>query len=376
MPVSAPRVLDVRVPESDRGYAVRVGPGLLAEVGARVRARVPGARRAFVVTDDNVGPLHGTRVESALSGAGLAVTRHTIAAGEASKTPARLQEVLAAMAGCGLGRGDVVVPLGGGVVGDLAGLAAALFMRGVAVVQCPTSLLAQVDASVGGKTAVDLPAGKNLMGAFHFPREVVIDTELLATLPARELTCGLAEMLKHGLLFDGPHVAALQGSARAIHGRDPAVLAGLVADSVALKAACVAEDAFERAAGGGRALLNLGHTVGHALESASGYGLLHGEAVALGLRATARISTALGLAPPGFEAWLTAILEALSLPADLDGWLDRLPEPDLRAFLAADKKRAHGTLTYIALRGVAKPQLVELDPGKILRLLRPRAGAC
>ncbi len=374
--MSVPQVLPVRVPALARDYQVRVGPGVLAEAGARVRACVPSAGHAFVVTDDNVEPLHGPALRASLRAAGLTHTWHVIPAGEASKTPAHLLQVLAAMADAGVGRDDVVVALGGGVVGDLAGLAAALFMRGLALVQCPTSLLAQVDASVGGKTAVDLPAGKNLMGAFHFPREVLIDTTLLATLPERELRCGLAEMLKHGLLFDGAHVAALEAAAGAIVRREAPVLSALVAESVALKAACVAGDAFERATGGRRALLNLGHTVGHALESASGYELLHGEAVALGLRAAARVSDALGLSCGDLERTVTATLGRLSLLLDLDGWLARVPEAELLAFLQADKKRARGTVTYIGLRGVGKPQIVTLAPRKILHLLRLRAGPC
>jgi len=268
----------------------------------------------------------------------------------------------------------VVVALGGGVVGDLAGLLAALFMRGIDFVQCPTSLLAQVDASVGGKVAVDLPAGKNLLGAFHFPRSVIIDTTVLQTLPDGELGCGLAEMLKHGALFSAEHFEQLVEHADAVYRRDATILPRLVATSVALKSACVSRDPLELAnAGKGRVLLNLGHTVGHAIESVSGYALRHGEAVALGLRAAARLSTARGLADKGLEAKMVEALEALRLPVQLDAWLSGERGHAVERAMANDKKRAGGTVTYIGLAAIGEPRMLQLAPAEIMGLLRARA---
>ncbi|HET6584461.1 MAG TPA: 3-dehydroquinate synthase family protein, partial [Nannocystaceae bacterium] len=255
-------------------------------------------------------------------------------------------------------------------VGDLAGLAAHLCMRGLAIVQCPTSLLAQVDASVGGKVAIDRPSGKNLLGAFHFPRAVLVDPEVLATLPDRELSCGAAEMIKHGLLFSADHLAALRAHAPDLRARRPAVLAELVAASIALKAACVAADPFEQGEGG-RALLNLGHTLGHAIEHASVLAVLHGEAVALGLRAAARLSVRRGLADATLEPEVVDLLARYDLPVDLDAWCGGAHDAALSLALARDKKRAADTITYIALHGIAQPCVVRLTPAEILSALRP-----
>jgi 3-dehydroquinate synthase len=369
----APRVLDVAVPPRDLGYSVHVGEGVLARVGAEVtRDRQP--RRAAIVSDHNVLPLYGPIVRRSLEAAGLAVVERAVPPGEASKRPEVLVELLGALVDEGLGRRDVVVALGGGVVGDLGGLVAALLMRGVDLVQCPTSLVAQVDASVGGKVAVDLPGGKNLLGTFWFPRAVLVDTSVLRTLPDVELACGLAEMLKHGALFSAEHFEQVVEGAASLAARDPAVLPGLVATSVALKAACVARDPLELSDGGGRVLLNLGHTVGHAIEAASGYAVRHGEAVALGLRAAARLSEARGLCPPGLEARMVAALAALRLPVELDAWLEGERAEALARAMAHDKKRAAGAITYIALAAIGQPCTLRLSPDEILDLLRGRAS--
>lgn len=368
-----PLVLDVRVPTRDLSYPVRVGEGILARLGAEVtRGREP--RRAALISDDNVLPLHGAVARQSLEAAGVSVVQCSIPAGEASKRPERLVALVSELVAAGLGRRDVVVALGGGVVGDLAGLVAALLMRGLDLVQCPTSLLAQVDASVGGKVAVDLPGGKNLLGTFCFPRAVLVDTAVLQTLPDVELACGLAEMLKHGALFSVEHFEQLVDSAAALYARDPAVLPRLVATSVALKAACVSRDPLEQSnAGKGRVLLNLGHTVGHAIESASGYALRHGEAVALGLRATARLSAAQGLCDPGLEARMVAALVALRLPTELDPWLEGDQGRAVEKAMANDKKRAGGAITYIGLAGLGEPRTLQLAPAEIMALLRDRA---
>jgi 3-dehydroquinate synthase len=322
-----------------------------------------------------VHPLHGEAAAAALVARGWSVTTHVVPAGEASKSWAELERGLARARAAGLERGDLVVALGGGVVGDLAGLVAALHLRGVAFVQCPTSLLAQVDASIGGKVAIDVPDGKNLLGTFHFPHAVLIDPHSLRTLPSRQLSAGLAEMLKHGALFDAAHFAELESSAAAVRAHDAQLTARLVRRSVALKAACVAADPFE-VAPQGRNLLNLGHTLGHALETCSGFDLLHGEAVGLGLRAAARLSAALGLAAPTVEAAIVRALAAAGLPTDLDARLERHAAGELTGAMGRDKKRAGGTVTYIALEALGRPTTRALEPQRILDLLRPRAAPC
>lgn len=375
MSTSAPKPLaiDVRVQTRDLSYRVRVGDGMLARLGAEVtRGREP--RRAAIISDDNVLPLHGPSARQSLEAAGVSVVTRAIPPGEASKRPDLLISLVSELVAAGIGRRDVVVALGGGVVGDLAGLVSALLLRGVDFVQCPTSLLAQVDASVGGKVAVDLPAGKNLLGTFCFPRVVLVDTSVLQTLPDVELACGLAEMLKHGALFSAEHFEQLVEHAAALYARDPAVLPRLLATSVALKAACVSRDPLELAeAGKGRVLLNLGHTVGHAIEAASGYAIRHGEAVALGLRAAARVSEAHGLCDPGLEARMVAALAALRLPIELDPWLEGEQGRALERAMTHDKKRSGGTVTYIGLAGIGEPRTLQLAPGEILGLLRGRA---
>ncbi|MCH9686314.1 MAG: 3-dehydroquinate synthase [Deltaproteobacteria bacterium] len=367
---SKPLVLDVPVPSEDLSYHVRVGDGLLDRLGSELaRGREPG--RVAVISDTHVLPLYGARAQASLEAAGFTVVTHAVPAGEASKNPEQLVKLVGALVDDRLGRRDMVVALGGGVVGDLAGLVAASFMRGIDFVQCPTSLLAQVDASVGGKVAVDLPQGKNLLGAFHFPRAVIIDTGVLRTLPDDELACGLAEMLKHGALFSVEHFEQLVAQAEAIRARDPAVLPRLVATSVALKAACVSRDPLEMAeAGKGRVLLNLGHTIGHAIEAVSKFGLRHGEAVALGLRATCRLSHAKGYCDQTLEPRMVSALQTLALPTDLDPWLEGERGRAVERALLNDKKRSNATVTYIALASLGEPRTVQLAPAEIMALLR------
>ena len=363
-------VTDVKVPSEDLSYPVIVGSGVLGRVGQELRRAVPRARKVAVISDENVMPLYGPRVGRALYEQDLTVVDVAVPAGEASKTPERMLELCTALLEGGLGRNDAVVALGGGVVGDLAGLVAALFMRGIAVLQCPTSLLAQVDASVGGKVAVDLPAGKNLVGAFHFPRVVLVDPDVLGTLPDRELACGLAEMVKHGALFDRQHFEQLQADADRIYARDASVLGPLVATSVALKAACVSRDPLEMAgAGKGRVVLNLGHTLGHAIEAASDYALRHGEAVALGLVAAGRLSLRRGLTQHDLETIFVQALQRLRLPTDLGPWLRPPNLARVEAALRHDKKRDEATVTYIGLAAIGEPRVVSLPVAELVATL-------
>jgi 3-dehydroquinate synthase len=363
-------VTDVKVPSEDLSYPVIVGSGVLGRVGQELRRAVPRARKVAVISDENVMPRYGPAVRSALQDAELETVAFTVPPGERSKTPARMLELCNGLLDAGLSRNDAVVALGGGVVGDLAGLVAALFMRGIGVLQCPTSLLAQVDASVGGKVAVDLPAGKNLVGTFHFPQAVLIDPDVLATLPDEELACGLAEMVKHGALFDPEHFERLQADADAIYARDSAVLGRLVATSIALKAACVSRDPLERAgAGKGRVVLNLGHTLGHAIEAASDYELRHGEAVALGLVAAGRLSLRRGLTQHDLETILAQALQRLRLPTDLSPWLRPPKVARVDAALRRDKKVSESTVTYIGLAAIGEPRVVSLPVGELIETL-------
>ena len=346
-----------------RRYPIRIGRGLLGETDA-IAGCVPG-RHALVVTDANVAPLYLAVVREALAGKQLEVV--VLPPGEQEKTLARFGEVMQALAAMGASRDATVLALGGGVVGDLAGFAAACWMRGVRFVQLPTTLLAMVDSAVGGKTAVDLPQGKNLVGAFHQPAAVLADTATLDTLPPRELRAGLAEVVKYGALGDAAFFGWLEENAEALLAREPAVLAGAIARSCAHKAAIVARDETEQ---GERMLLNLGHTFGHAIETAQGYGgLLHGEAVAVGMVLAARLSAALGRAPAADADRLAALLTRLALPTALPPGLD--PEA-LLANMRLDKKNLSGELRLVLWRGLGQAEVVRGVPESALRpLLTP-----
>ncbi|MFD0725376.1 3-dehydroquinate synthase [Lysobacter brunescens] len=324
-------------------YHISIGDGLLDD-GIALAARVRG-RHALLVSDAHVAPLYARRVEVALHNArpDLRIERAVIPAGEQAKTLAHFGDVLGALAQLGATRDACVLALGGGVVGDLAGFAAACWMRGIDCIQLPTTLLAMVDSSVGGKTAVDLPEGKNLVGAFHPPRAVFADTTALATLPDRELRAGLAEVIKYGGICDAPFLDWLEAHAAALLTRDPAALTEAIARSCQHKADIVERDPFEH---GDRALLNLGHTFGHAIEAEQGYSgvgnaaLNHGEAVAVGMVLAARLSAHLGMAAAADTARIQALLEGFGLPTRIPAGLD----PDLLlARMRLDKKaNAHG----------------------------------
>ena len=331
----------------DAAYSIAIGPGLLDD-GSRL-APVLRGRHVLIVSDDNVAPLYADRVEGALrtTRPSLAVARLVMPAGEQEKTLARFGEVLDALARLGATRDATVLALGGGVVGDLAGFAAACWMRGIDVVQLPTTLLAMVDSSVGGKTAVDLPAGKNLVGAFHAPRAVIADTAVLRTLPDRELRAGLAEVVKYGAIFDAGFLDWLDAQAGALLARDDAALAEAIARCCTFKAAVVARDPFEH---GERALLNFGHTFGHAIEAEQGYAgagsaaLNHGEAVAVGMVLAARLSTALGRAPASDAGRLQALLRRFGLPTAIP---DGLAPEALLARMRLDKKADANGMRFV-----------------------------
>ncbi|MBU1521871.1 MAG: 3-dehydroquinate synthase, partial [Alphaproteobacteria bacterium] len=323
-------------------YEVVVGRGLLAQAGARIAPLARG--RTVIITDETVARIHAPALTASLTAAGVKSEIVAVPAGEASKSFAELERVLDRLLEIGLDRKDVVVALGGGVVGDLAGLAAALYMRGVDFVQIPTTLLAQVDSSVGGKTAIDTSRGKNLVGAFHQPRLVLADIDVLATLPARQVKSGWAEVLKHGLICDAGFFDWLAGEGAAGAEGDPAALERAVIRSVEIKSAVVGEDEKEA---GRRALLNLGHTFGHAVETEVGFdedALAHGEAVALGCCMAFCYSAREGLCSAEDVARVEAVVAAAGLPTRLDQagvfGADRL-----LALMAGDKKAEGGALT-------------------------------
>ncbi|MFC3550991.1 3-dehydroquinate synthase [Lysobacter cavernae] len=333
--------------EGVASYTISIGPQLLAD-GPRIAQYVRG-RHALLVSDENVAPLYADRVEGALREArpGLALTRFVIPAGEQEKTLVRFTQCLDALSALGATRDATVLALGGGVVGDLAGFVAACWMRGIDCVQLPTTLLAMVDSSVGGKTAVDLPAGKNLVGAFHPPRAVIADTAALRSLPDRELRAGLAEVVKYGAIFDATFLDWLEAHADALLARDDATLAEAIARSCTYKAEVVARDPYEH---GDRAMLNFGHTFGHAIETEQGYagthggGLNHGEAVAVGMVLATRLSAALGRAPVADAQRLTALLQRFGLPTTIPAGLDAQA---LLARMRLDKKADAAGLRFV-----------------------------
>ena len=336
-----------------RRYPIAIGAGLFDDASRFAKA-IRG-RHALIVSNDVVAPLYLERVAAAIRAGSekVQISQLILPDGEAHKTLESAARVFDALAAMKANRDATIVALGGGVIGDLAGFAAACWMRGIAFVQVPTTLLAMVDSSVGGKTAVDLPQGKNLVGAFHQPLAVIADTGALATLPARELRAGYAEVIKYGALGDADFFAWLEGHADALLARDADALAATIAHCCRQKAGIVARDETEQ---GERALLNLGHTFGHAIETATGYGgLLHGEAVAVGMVLAARLSADLGRAPAADTQRLTALIERFGLPTTVPSGLDA---DRLIGLMQLDKKNLSGSLRLILWRGIGQADIV------------------
>ncbi len=334
-------------PDEAAPYAVHIEAGVLDRLPGVLSAAAP-AHRYVIVTDGVVNALLGARVAGVLRDAGLRVNIVPVPAGEAAKTIRTWEEVQEAMLGLGVGRDGCVLALGGGVVGDLAGFAAATYLRGIPVVQVPTTLLAMIDASVGGKTGVDTRAGKNLIGALHQPRAVVADPEVLATLPASELRSGLAEALKHGAIRERAYLEWIVAHAADVLAGDVAILTELIARSVRIKAAFAAADPREA---GPRQALNFGHTIGHAIEALTGYALRHGHAVAVGMVAEGALGERIGVSTPGTAAVLRSAVEALGLPARVPAGI--APD-DILAAVRADKKARASRPRYILLRTVGE----------------------
>ena len=366
----APDRVIVPVELAARRYEIVIGKGLLAETGPRIARLAPGAACA-IVTDENVARHHLPTVEASLDAAGVRHSRIVIPAGESSKCWSVFSRVCDEIIASRIERRDLIVALGGGVVGDLAGFAAATIRRGMRFIQIPTTLLAQVDSSVGGKTAINSEHGKNLIGAFHQPSLVLADTESLATLSPREFRAGYAEVFKYGLIDDAPFNTWLERHWRDVFARGPA-LAEAIAVSCRSKAAIVARDETEQ---GDRALLNLGHTFGHAFESLThfnGERLNHGEGVAIGLACAFRFSARLGHCAPEDAARVEAHLREVGLPtraANIPGW-NAGPESILDA-MYQDKKVERGALTFILARGIGQSFIAKgVDAGDVLAFLR------
>ncbi|BCG92603.1 3-dehydroquinate synthase [Mesorhizobium sp. 131-2-1] len=343
----------VEVGLGERAYNILIGPGLLSGAGLEISRRLPG-RRAAVITDENVAAAQLETLRGGLGAAGIQPAVITLPAGEKTKNFAHLEEVVDGVLAARLERGDVVIALGGGVIGDLAGFAAGIVRRGMNFVQIPTSLLAQVDSSVGGKTGINSARGKNLVGVFHQPKLVLADTGVLDTLPIREFRAGYAELAKYGLIDRPDFFAWLEANWQDVFTGGPARTQA-IAEACRAKADVVARDEFET---GDRALLNLGHTFGHALEAATKYDgarLVHGEGVAIGMALAHRFSSRLNLASPDDAARVEAHLRAVGLPwrmADIPG---QLPDAEaLLGFIAQDKKVSRGALTFILTRGIGQ----------------------
>ena len=348
-------------------YRIHIGAGLLDD-GVLLTATLRG-RHALIVSDANVAPLYAKRVEAALRTAqpDLRIARHVIDAGEAEKTLANFGGVIDALATLGATRDACIYALGGGVMGDMAGFAAACWMRGIDVVQLPTTLLAMVDSSVGGKTAVDIPQGKNLVGAFHPPRAVIADTSTLRSLPPRELRAGLAEVIKYGAIVDAEFLHWLEVHCDALLAADDTALSAAIARSCTHKAAITERDPFEH---GERALLNFGHTFGHAIEAEQGYahGFNHGEAVSVGMLLAATLSAALGMASDTDTHALRGLLQRFGLPVELPTGL--MPDA-LLARMRLDKKAQASGLRFVLWNGPGTASVVkDVDEAAVLQALR------
>lgn len=343
----------------ERSYPIHVGPGLIGDA-SRLRPYLAG-RQVMIVTNETVAPLYLEALKRSLSGDELDVRELILPDGEHTKTLASVEQIWDALLAAGFNRRCTLIALGGGVIGDMVGYAAACYQRGVAFIQVPTTLLSQVDSSVGGKTGVNHPRGKNMIGAFWQPRAVVIDTSTLRTLPSRELTAGLAEVIKYGLIRDLAFLGWLEANMAALRGLDDALLSEAILRSCTLKAEVVAADETEQ---GVRALLNLGHTFGHAIEAHQGYGQwLHGEAVGTGMHMAALLSQRLGWLAEVEVERVTGVLAAAGLP------LAAPASMDAEAFIERmrlDKKNVDSRIRLVLLRALGDACLYDETPASLL----------
>jgi 3-dehydroquinate synthase len=357
-------------PGSDAPYQVLIGGGLLANAGRYVVPLLPNpAVQVAIVADETTAGLHASKLMMGLGTAGITASLVTVPAGEAAKSFEKLAQLTDRLLELGLDRGALLVALGGGVVGDLTGLAAALYMRGIGYVQAPTTLLAQVDSSVGGKTAINTPRGKNVVGAFHQPRLVLADTAALSTLPSRQMAAGYAEMVKVALACDADFFDSLEADGAAMLTRPGNALKAAIAHAVFLKAEIVKRDPRDN---GQRALLNLGHTFGHALEAETGFGdaLLHGEAVAVGCVLALKLSVRLGLGSKRDAARAATLLAKANLPTSVRDVRKKLSAERLLVRMTQDKKAEAGQTTFVLARAIGKGTIVrDVSPNVLESLL-------
>ncbi len=362
------RAAQLRVALGERAYPIEIGMGCWAGLGEAVARCVPG-RRAALVTAHRVGRLYGSAVVHSLRAAGFRVDVFSVSDGDIAKNLGQVERLCRALVAAGSDRETSIVALGGGVVGDLAGFVAATYLRGVSFVQVPTTLLAMVDASVGGKVGVNLPEGKNLLGAFHQPRLVWIDLATLSSLPLRQRRAGFAEIAKAAAIWDAAFFQRLESDVEGLLALDPAVLLPAVRRACEIKAEVVRRD--EREAGL-RMLLNFGHTLGHAVEKLMRYRkVLHGEAVAMGMAYAVHRSEALGCAPLGTAERLIALLQRAGLPSTLPDF----PRQAYLAAIRADKKRRASHVHFVVLRRIGRAQTLPLTPAQIFPPLGRRKSA-
>lgn len=367
--------LEVPVALGDRSYDIKIGPGLLKDGAELIRPHL-GRPKTAIVTDENVAAAHLSTLENVLRSASIEVDTKILPAGESTKNQQHLFEVTDFLLEAGIERNDVIIAFGGGVIGDLAGFAAAILRRGVNFIQIPTSLLAQVDSSVGGKTGINAKAGKNLIGAFHQPVLVLIDTALLDTLPERELKAGYAEVAKYGLLGDAEFFSWLEENAQSLFAGDMQTRMRAIETSCRAKADVVARDERE---GSVRALLNLGHTFGHALEAATGYSdrLLHGEGVSIGMAMAFRFSERLGVCPAGRADRVAHHLQSAGMPVHVSAIPGAPLDADfLLSAMYQDKKASGGKLVFILARDIGDTYVAkDISPEDVLAFLKDELAA-
>jgi 3-dehydroquinate synthase len=339
----------VKVPLGNRSYDIKIGPGLIGKLGSEC-ARLKLGQRCAIITDTNVGRQYAKPAYNALVQAGFEPSLVIVPAGETAKSLKSVHSCYERLASHRLERKSFIVALGGGVVGDLAGFVAATYLRGIPFVQVPTTLLAHVDSSVGGKTGVNLKAGKNLVGAFHQPRLVLCDLEALATLPAREFRAGLAEIIKYGIIYDAALFTRLERDLPKLLRRESKTLGEVIARCCEIKADVVGQDETEN---GLRAILNFGHTIGHGLEAISRYGkYLHGEAISIGQVAAAKLSVALTGLPAPDATRITDLLQRAGLPTEVK--LSTRQRPKLLAAMKLDKKVSNGEIKFVLARRIGQ----------------------
>ncbi len=363
---------EIRVSLGPRSYPIAIGTGLLDRLGPRIVETLGAARRsarAAVVTDSRVGPLYLERVVRSLRDVGYSVAEIQIPEGEQHKNLAWLALTYDRLIEAHLERSSPIVALGGGVVGDLGGFAAATVLRGVPLIQVPTTLLAQVDAAIGGKTAINHSAGKNLIGSFYQPRLVWIDVDTLRTLPKREYLAGLAEVVKYAVILDPELFAKLEANVGALLRQDPELLTSVITTCCRLKVMVVEEDETETEY---RAILNFGHTIGHAVETLTEYRkFLHGEAVAIGMVAAARLSRQRKLLPAGVEQRIVALLRAIGLPTAVP---PDLRDEDLAIAIEADKKAGGGSIRFVCVEDIGRTRFERMTAAEIATAAHERSS--